>query len=1053
MSLKAEWNKRIELWLEELKRHFYIEIGTIEFEGCFTKEHLSYEEAMQRTFQPMPVGTAWGEKWEYGWFRGEICLPPSAEGKRIFLKTEMGGEMLVWINGRIAGSRDLEHDGVTLTRNAKSGERYLIVTESYAGHGPRLESAGPNPPERIAVPEPPKCQVVVQKSSFGIWNEEAFLLYIDAMTLEKLRWSLSEKSLRAMKIYEGLSDFTRIADFELLPEEREKSFRKARERLQPLLSCVNGSTAPLYTIFGQSHLDLAWKWPWEETKRKCARTISTQLALAEEYPDYKFLLCEPPIMENLKENYPEVYGRLRKGVENGQFLPEGGVYVEMDTNLPSGESLIRQCIWGKRWYKEELSYDTKMVWLPDCFGFSGQLPQIFTKSGLKYFATQKIARALKGCEEFPYNIFLWEGIDGSKILTHFYKKNNSRFDPALLNERWNNDRVQQENIDTFLFPFGFGDGGGGATREMLEFTLRCKDLEGAPRTKYQSPVAFFEAIEEHGLPSETYVGEIYLSWHRGTYTAQAKTKRESRKAEIALHEAEFWGSVSRLPGGKEKLHNPWKVLLFEQFHDILPGTSITRVQKEAEEHLIEVRSQANRVMQEAFLQIIHNNKENSEKEAITVFNSLSWTRVALVPLPKHRNGAYNSAMEVLPSQLVGDTCYVEVLIPSCGYVTIYPFDKAVEKKADAHMSSKVSVRKVGNDIIMENEFVRIQINKIGQISSILEKEKNIEFADGLCNDFRMYQDINIDYDAWEMTSFYEELPVELSSEAVVEIVESGPLLGKVRVSRALNSSSMQQEIILMASDHRVDFHTTVEWKETHKLLKVAFPVNVFTEEAIEEIQFGYVKRPTHRSRRYDADRFEVCNQKYTALAETDRGFAVLNDCKYGVSTNGGSIELTLLRAPVKPDMYADKGLQEFTYSFYAYTGSFSNSDVVRKGYELNYPVQTCSGDAGIGTLFGVNHKNVIIETVKPAEDGSEDLIVRLYEAQKSHTSCELRVDLPVKKAYETNMLEEEERELQILRNSMRMNQAEYNTDVFNSVRIPLSFHPFEIKTIRLKNIY
>ncbi len=279
------------------------------------------------------------------------------------------------------------------------------MAESYAGHGPRLEKGGPCPDFRTAVPEPPEFQVKVGDSDFGIWNEDAFQLLMDVFTLSKLSEGLDPKSLRAMKINQGLLEFTFTADFELDREGRNESFREARKKLAPLLSCVNGSTAPEFTIFGQSHLDLAWLWPWEETKRKCARTLSTQIALSDEYEDYKFLLCEPPIMENVKEHYPELYGRLLKKVEEGSFIPEGGMYVEPDTNLVSGESLIRQCLYGRKWFRKELGIESVMVWLPDCFGFNGQLPQIMKGCGIRYFATQKMARALKGCDVFPYNNF------------------------------------------------------------------------------------------------------------------------------------------------------------------------------------------------------------------------------------------------------------------------------------------------------------------------------------------------------------------------------------------------------------------------------------------------------------------------------------------------------------------------------------------------------------------------------------------------------------------------------------------------------------------------
>ena len=1034
MKLIEEWNQRIQIWIKELEEQWYKPLDEIIFKGYFTKDHLSDKEAKSGSFRQMLPGSTWGEKWEYGWFKGEITIPKGCEGQRIYLKPGIGGEMLIWINGRIVGAKDFGRDGVTLTRSAEEGDSFEILAESYAGHGPRLEHAGPNPPERIAVPEPPKHQVIVERSTFGIWNEDAYLLSMDVQTLYQLYRSLDAKSLRAQKIREGLEEFTKTADFEVPFAERNASFQAARAVLKPLLECVNGSTAPLYTIFGQSHLDLAWKWPWEETKRKCARTLSSQLTLMEEYPEYKFLLCEPPIMEAVKKYYPELYKRVKEKVEQGQFMPEGGIWVESDTNMPAGESLIRQCLWGKEWFKNEYGYDTKMVWMPDCFGFSAQFPQILVGTGMKYFATQKLARALPGYDVFPYNVFMWEGIDGTQILTHFFKKNNSRYDPGLLLERWHEDRVQQEDIDTFIFPFGLGDGGGGPTRDMVEIVNRTKDLEGAPRTVMQSPIAFFEDIEKSGLPKNRYVGELYFPWHRGTYTSQAKTKKNNRKAEIALRDAEFWGTITKYGELQDKLKELWQMVLFNQFHDILPGASIAKVYEDAERDLSFVIKEASGICQDAVDQMI-----DQEKEGITLFNSLSWKRKEIIDLPDGIVSVYDRDNKQLPIQKAGSRSYTVAEVPACGYTTIFT-KKPQEKMIESEQSVGIRIEKNNGIISMQNQYISVEINENGAITSIYDKEAEYEFTAGLCNEFKMYKDINVAYDAWEISSFYEDFPIGLSGPVKIEIITAGELFGKIKVSRKLNLSEMTQEIIMTSHSRRVDFKTRVDWQETHKLLKTAFPVAICAEESREEIQFGYVKRPTHRSRRYDADRYEVCNHKYTALTEGNYGFAVLNDCKYGVSTNENRIELTLLKASLIPDMYADKGIQEFTYSFYAYQGSFEESDIVRQGYELNVPLQSAIGVTEEKSFIQVSAKNIILETVKPAEDGSGDIILRFYEAMRSHTKCNVEIALPIVQGYETNMLEQ-------IDNSAK--KVVFERIAEGKIQVQLRFSPFEIKTLRV----
>jgi alpha-mannosidase len=1033
MVLAEERQQRIKIWLEELGHHMFEKLCDVQFFGFTTTKRLSLTEALEQEFTPMPQGTEWGAKWEYGWFQTEITLPEKAEGKRIFLHPEVGGEMLLWVNGKAAGSRDLKHEGITLTRRGKAGERFHIVAESYAGHGPRLENGGPCPIGRTAVPEPPTCQVKVGACDIGIWNEDAFQLSMDVFTLFQLYEGLDSKSLRAIKIKEGLFQFTQIVDFELDKESLNQTFIKAREILRPLLACKNGSTAPEYTIFGQSHLDLAWLWPWEETKRKCARTISTQIALLEEYEEYKFLLCEPPIMETIQELYPELYERLLEKVKEGQFIPEGGMYVEPDTNLVSGESLIRQCLYGRRWFREELNTETLMVWIPDCFGFSGQLPQIMKGCGIKYFATQKMARALKGCDVFPYNIFWWEGIDGSRILTHFFKKNNARLDPQDMIRRWEEDRVQQENIDTFVFPFGFGDGGGGPTREMVEVARRVKDLEGAPRTQMESPVKFFERLEEKGTVNEVYQGELYLPWHRGTYTSQAKLKKENRRAETWLREAEIWSSLSCFMGKgenrREELEVLWKKLLFNQFHDILPGTSITRVNDDAKQELKDLIHSVMELSKEAKEEV-----SDSRKDGFSVFNSLGWEREELVVFPYVEGKTYKSNGKKLVSQKLGNEVLIPVKVPSFGSVGV----EVIEDQEDEYLPDSIcTIQTESNSYILENQFVTVIVDSQGEVVSFVEKETNIEYVKGTCNKLNMYQDINIDYDAWEMSSFYKEQSIDLTAPVTIQVAENGPLMVSLEVQRMLHNSPMIQRIELTYNSRRLNFVTEIDWKETHKLLKVDFPVNIRTSEAIEEIQFGYVKRPTHQNRRHDADRFEVCNHRYTALWEPGRTAAVLNDCKYGISTSGNSMELTLLKSPVWPDMHADKEKHQFTYSFYAIGRDFTESGVIREGMQLNHRLTLYEFLSEDRKFFSLSADNVILETIKMAEDGSGHMILRLYESQGRHGSCVLTADLPIKEAYETTMEEHLDGGQRI---AVKEEQGQY--------QMLLEFEPFEIKTLR-----
>ena len=964
MNIGRQWTDRLRIWAEQFPKHYYRKHDTIEVSYFTTMEHLSFDEAVKGQYSPAPVGTKWGKKWEYAWFRGCVEIPQELEGKRVVFTLNTAEEMLVWVNGQESGAIDKKHRFITLSRCAESGAKYEIYAECYAGHGIRNEGAGPVAWGEESVPEPPVCQVTVGRSTFGVWNEELYQTAMDYLTLYSLVQKLPEKSLRTMKIVEGLKKFTYIADFELPEPAMTASVVEAGKVLKPLLECKNGSTAPDYTVFGQSHLDLAWLWPVEETMRKTARTYSNQLALMEEYDDYRFLLCEPPILQWLKELYPNVYERVKEGVREGRFYPEGALWVESDTNIPSGESLIRQLVRGKRWYREELGIDSQMAWMPDTFGFSAALPQIMKKCQVPYFATQKLIRQDPEAQPFPYNIFWWEGMDGSKVLSHTFKKNNANFQSGDLITRWEEDRVQQENIDGLMFPFGFGDGGGGPTRDMVEMARRCADLEGAPRCHMESPIRYFE---RHPNPENTFCGELYLAWHRGTLTSQTKTKAGIRRAEIALKRLEFVMSMLMVSGQairpewKEKLEELWKLLLFNQFHDVAPGTSIARVHERAEEELQQVYLQA--------LELICLMLGKPHQDA-TVYNHTGWTRQFNgVEIPPQSSKTVSFMAEYQPATvtyLENDACYE-----------------------------------------MRNQYLVCRINRCGELISVKKVSNDFEYLQGCGNRFLMFKDVNTCYDAWELGSMYENLPVDLRDAVEISIDETRTG-ASLTIRRKLNDSTLEQTIYLGSDAKRLDFITEVDWQENHKMLKVAFPVNVYTKEAIHETQFGYVKRPTHRSYQTDKDRYEVCNHRYTALCDGAHGAAVLNDSKYAVNVVDNEIRLTLLKSAMMPDMKADRGEQGFTYAFYPFAGSLAESDIVREATELNEPLIFGSADMKLNAekIFVPDQKNIIVDTIKPADTADNALLVRAYEAMGMRTNASFQFSDRVAKVVETDMLEE-----------------------------------------------
>jgi alpha-mannosidase len=1029
MALTIEWNRRIENWRKELPRHFYCPLGVLDMSGFTTRELLSPEAALQCNFQPMPVGTAWGAKWEYGWFKSEITLPAEAAGKRIVTRLDVGGESLVCVNGQIVGAQDREHGEILVSKSGVPGEKYAILVEAYAGHGPRVHHTGPTPLGRETVPEPGPTQTQVGESTFGIWEEEAYQLWLDVETLYQLRDNIDPNSLRVAEIDQALRDFTVIVDLELPYEERFATFRAGRERLKSLLECVNGSTAPILFAFGHAHIDVAWLWPLAETQRKCARTFSTQLSLMEEYPEFKFLQSTPQLYRYTQVHYPELYARIKQAVQAGKFIPEGGAWVEPDTNISGGESLIRQFIHGKRFFRQEFGVDNELLWLPDVFGYSGALPQIMRGCGIKYFATAKIFWNYNGGDPFPYNTFMWEGIDGSDVLVHLCNDYNSRTDAASVVQRWN-ERVQKDGLATRLMPFGYGDGGGGVTRDHLEYLRRMRDLEGVPKTRMASPIEYFRDQEARGTHNR-YVGELYFQAHRGTYTSQARTKRGNRKSELALREAELWGAAARVLVGfafpTDAIDKAWKTVLLNQFHDILPGSSIHRVYEEAEAGYADVLATAEQTARAAVAAL------TDQSRAVTVFNSLAWERSALVALPDGVTGAVNAAGEPLPAQVVDGKTWVEVIVPACGWTTLrLRSGQAVRPASSGTVANTLRAMPT----LLENDLLRIEFNAAGEITRIWDKETGREWAAGVCNSLKLYKDVPTSWDAWDLDSMYALTPVELGASAKVEVVTAGPLVAVLRVMRKLNQSTLTQDISLRRKSRRVDFHTVLDWQESHKLLKVDFPVDIHTNEAIHEIQFGHIRRPNHLSRPFDADRFEVCNHKWTVITEENRGFAVLNDCKYGVNVLGSSINLTLLKSALAPDMTADKGWQEFTYAVYPWNGSLAESAVVREAYDLNCPVMVAPGAAGEvdRSLFSVDAPNIILETVKPAEDGSSDIVVRLYESKRMATRSVLTTSLPVREVIQTDMLENGDKKLPC-----------------QNGKIELEFRAFEVKTVRLRS--
>ncbi|MBR3109340.1 MAG: alpha-mannosidase [Clostridia bacterium] len=953
MPENRKFRERLDAWRNELKNQIIKPLIPVVFSGCATFDRLTPGAADRLPFAPMPVGTSWGRHREYCWFSADVTLPAGCEGQRIVLLSGVGGEQSVYMDGQALGSVDKEHDYVTLFRSAPANASFRLLIESYAGNGPRLENLGPCPPERTPIPPVTAPQCRVQESRLALFNEDAYQLFMDADTLTRLHDLLPDGSLRRSKIKEALDEFTHAVDLEAPAEERNAYYRKGREVLREALACRNGSTAPTLHLIGQSHLDLAWMWPMEETYHKSVRTYANQLALMEEYPEYRFLACEPALLSMLEESSPEVYARFLSRVKSGQVCADGAFYVECDTNIPSGESLVRQLLWGKKCFREKLGVESRVAWQPDTFGFSPCLPQLLRAFDVPYFATQKLLRADPECERFPYQDFIWEGADGSRVQALSFFKSNARTEPDSLLSRWEKDRSQREHINALLYPFGFGDGGGGATRDMLEYLRREQDLEGLPRTEWASLQEHFESAAENARKN-LWRGELYLAWHRGAYTSQRKTKTAIRALEQALHDAEFL--LSQCEEDARAKHRPllsaaWKTLLLHQFHDICAGVGIRDVHEEAEKALTGALNAVQNIINETAREVygIHDETEGY----FTIVNTLPFARREWLTLPDGAAG------------------YAD--LPASGALPVRAADLIRNGGA-------VQARPCKEGYAVNNGVLSFILRHDGTIENLTDLRTGLPLQKpGMrMNDLRLYRDVEPVYDAWELSPDYARDRLDaVHAQSLIISGENSPVFS-AQVRYLIGQSVCDETITVRTGEPTIEFSLNIDWQERHKLLKAHFETNLNCENAIHELQFCHVERPAHRSTQFAKDRFEVCNHHYSALFEATRGVALLNRAVWGVSCEAGDVALTLLHAPCVPDDTCDRGQQRFSYALCVYNAPFSLSGVTRDGYAYNYPPLLLPGKGM--NAEGIWAENALIETIKPAEEGN-GTVIRLWETR------------------------------------------------------------------------
>ena len=964
---------------------------------------------------------------EHYWFRAEYTVPKSMDGKTLYLKVATqvdhwdyakNPQFLLFVNGQMTQGMDLNHQTVMLERCAKEGETYTIDLQGYTGV---MFAELTFTMETVEVDETINeiyYDIVVPLQGFFRMQED-----------DKVR-----KDLRTI-----LNNTVNLLDLRTpYSEEFYQSIEEAHNYIQKALyEDMSGYEDVIASCIGHTHIDVAWLWTVAQTREKVARSFSTVLKYMEEYPEYKFMSSQPALYQFLKERYPETYEKIKERVKEGRWEPEGGMWVEADCNLTSGESLVRQFLYGKKFFKDEFGIDSRILWLPDVFGYSGALPQIMKKSGIKYFMTTKLA--WNQINKVPYDTMMWRGIDGSEIFTHlittlgvgqseadFFTTYNGMLHPDAILGGWH--RYQNKDINNdILIAFGYGDGGGGPTREMLETSKRMeKGIRGIPKVRQEFAGNYFEELEERvegnkSLP--VWEGELYFEYHRGTYTSMGRNKRSNRRCEQLLMDAELL-EVLTGTSEKEEMDKIWRTVLLNQFHDILPGSSIAEVYEVTKKEYAEIESRLAEMIAEKLNLLM-----DGGQDKISVFNTLGFDRNDVVSLGDcHAAALTDESGKIYPVQETaqGAVAYITD-IPAKGGKTLQLLDTVKEE------ASRIQITENG----IETPFYRISIDENGLFTSIYDKECDREVlkAGEKGNLLRMYEDKPMHYDCWDIDMYYSEKYWDAEKADKIQWTEEGPVRATLEIQRTISNSVIKQKIHFYADSRRIDFSTWVDWKEHQHLLKVHFPVNIHSDEATFEVQFGNLKRKIHGNTSWDEARFESCGQKWMDISEGHYGVSLLNDCKYGYSAKDSNIALTLIKSGIEPNKTADQEEHVFTYALYPHKEMWSAAGTVQEAYKLNQPAYATKGELkNTGKSFiSTDKDNIIIETVKPAENG-DGIIVRLYDCENSLTKATLNfAEGMLESVEECNLMEEKEADIEACGNSFTV-----------------SVKPYEIKTYRVR---
>ncbi len=1002
------WNSlqlRIETVANELKKRIVVKreaIDGIKYMECGYKDGTVMPDInMMREFG---VNERWGGKVDaHAWFYKKINFPKSNYRVELSVETQRDGwdasnpQFMLYIDGKLKQGMDVNHRSATIT---ESGEHDVFL---YAYTGTDV------------------TELLDLFVSINLIDEELEKLYYNLFVPSEV---LKYTPLGSKEYNEILLALTEALNIlytrDLTSEEFRKSVRSANEYLQKeFYEKICKETEERVALFGHTHIDVAWKWTVAQTIEKTQRSFATVDALMERYPEYRFMSSQVPLYKAVKEQCPELYERIKKRVKEGRWEVEGGMYLESDCNLTNGESLVRQFLYGKKFFEREFGVDSKVLWLPDVFGYSAALPQILRKCGINDFVTSKIS--WNDANTMPYDLFKWRGIDGSEVTTHYITSQDydgsepSRYctyvctaRPSLIKgtyERYQQKLINGETMSTI----GYGDGGGGTTPNDCELVRRQSyGIPNQPTAKWRSVKEYIASVNEKVEKSgriPVWQGELYLERHRGTLTSQGKNKASNRRSEFLLQNAESVSVIGSTFGesvfDKQAHDEIWELVLLNQFHDILPGSSIKEVYEQTDVEYAKIAEYGKGVIYDTLNALAKKVKGSG----VLVYNPNSFE--------------YSGVIEVDGKKVLVEN------IPQKGYAVVKP--------------KKVKCKGTYTAKTLENEFYKVVFDDKMNIVSLVDKKacnrELIKTNESIR--FIAYEDFSSKgHDAWEINLYYTEKKYEVD-----EVVSVTPLMEDDRVGvevvRKFDNSIITDRVYLYDNEKRIEFDDSVDWHSKHILLKRYFPVDIVTDKATCEIQFGYAERPTHKNTSWDWAKYEVCAQKYVDMSEGDYGVTLINDCKYGYNVSDGGISISLLRGPEFPDADCDMGQHSFKYALLSHEGSLVQSNVIQKAYEFNNPCYAVVATGGSGeipdafsSVTALNGK-LVVDTVKPSEDGSS-VVVRAYEPYRTRGTEILKVGVKAKKAYLCDMLENELEELKI-----------------ENGQIKVDFKPFEIITIKL----